>query len=177
MNKQSLASFSGKKFIVVFVVILIVTSVYFLTRNKTNDNVVIKSTSAPQSIVPTAAPVEIPNVKSADKIEVVNFHRTQRCWSCSTLGKLSEKTVNEKFADEVASGRVIFKAVNVELPENKEIVNLYRASGSSLYINAIKDGQDNISEDVTVWRLTTNEIQFKNYLRDKINNLLGRLKI
>ena len=172
MNKQSLASFSGKKFIVVFVVILIVTSVYFLTRNKTNDNVVIKSTSAPQSIVPTFAPVEIPNVKSADKIEVVNFHRTQRCWSCSTLGKLSEKTVNEKFADEVASGRVIFKAVNVELPENKEIVNLYRASGSSLYINAIKDGENNIVQNIKVWKYLSDESAFTSYLETQLRSLL-----
>ena len=50
----------------------------------------------------------------------------------------------------------------------------YKASGSSLFINAIKDGVDNIEEDVTVWRLVTNEDQYINYLQNKINNLLGK---
>ena len=121
----------------------------------------------------TSAPNEgIPNIKKADKIEVLNFHRTQRCWSCSTLGKLSEKTVGEKFADEVAGGKVIFKAVNIELPENKEIINLYQASGSSLYINAIKDGKNNIVQNMKVWQLLSNEPAFTNYLETQLRSLL-----
>jgi len=121
----------------------------------------------------TSAPNEgIPNIKKADKIEVLNFHRTQRCWSCSTLGKLSEKTVGEKFADEVAGGKVIFKAVNIELPENKEIVNLYQAGGSSLYINAIKDGKNNIAQNMKVWQLLSDEPAFTNYLEIQLRSLL-----
>lgn len=121
----------------------------------------------------TSPPDEgIPNIKKADKIEVLNFHRTQRCWSCLTLGKLSEKTVSEKFANEVASGKVIFKAVNIELPENKEIVNLYQAGGSSLYTNAIKDGKNNIVQNKKVWQLLSDEPAFINYLETQLRSLL-----
>jgi hypothetical protein len=49
----------------------------------------------------------------------------------------------------------------------------FQASGSSLFINAIRDGKDNISEDLQVWRLTSNEEQFKSYLRNKLNTLFG----
>jgi len=141
------------------------------------NEVVLKNPSSGQESSPTqavtSAPDEgVPNVKKADKIEVLNFHRTQRCWSCLTLGKLSEKTVSEKFASEVASGKVIFKAVNIELPENKEIVNLYQVSGSSLYINAIKSGKNNIVQNMKVWQLLSDEPAFTNYLEAQLRSLL-----
>lgn len=115
---------------------------------------------------------EIPDVKNADRIEVVNFHATQRCVSCQTLGKLSEKTVSERFANEVASGKIIFKSVNVELQENSEIVNLYQANGSSLYINAIKDGKDHIVQNIKVWQYLSDEAAFMNYLEKQLRLLL-----
>jgi hypothetical protein len=57
---------------------------------------------------------------------------------------LAEKTITERFANEINSGKIVFKSINVELKENAAIVNLYQPSGSSLYINAIKDGKNNI---------------------------------
>jgi len=115
-----------------------------------NELVPKDNVNSPDETAVVAEEKEIPDVKKADRIEVINFHATQRCVSCTTLGKLSEKTITERFANEVASGKIIFKSVNVELRENTEIVNLYQASGSSLYINAIKDGKNNIVQNVKV---------------------------
>ena len=115
-----------------------------------NELVPKDTANSPDETAVVAEEKEIPDVKKADRIEVINFHATQRCVSCTTLGKLSEKTITERFVNEVASGKIIFKSVNVELRENTEIVNLYQASGSSLYINAIKDGKNNIVQNVKV---------------------------
>ena len=109
----------------------------------------------------------------AEKIEVVHFHGTHQCWSCITVGEYALKTIKDKFPEEYKNGTIVYKDVNGELAENKDIVMKYRAGGSSLFINAIKGGVDNIEEDVTVWRLVTNEDQYINYLQNKINNLLG----
>lgn len=110
----------------------------------------------------------------ADKVQVYLFHSTQRCVTCIAIGRLSEETVAEYFQSDLRDGKIEFKEINVDLPENKELAKKFQASGSSLFINAIKDNQDNISEDVNVWRLTSNEPQFKNYLKNKLNNLLGK---
>jgi len=115
-----------------------------------NELVPKDNVNSPDETAVVAEEKEIPDVKKADRIEVINFHATQRCVSCTTLGKLSEKTITERFVNEVASGKIIFKSVNVELRENTEIVNLYQASGSSLYINAVKDGKNNIVQNVKV---------------------------
>ena len=110
----------------------------------------------------------------ADKIEVVHFHATQQCISCTTVGKYALKTIEEKFPEEYKSGKIVFKDINGELPENKEIVMKYQASGSSLFVNAITAGKDNISEDVDVWRLISDEAKFTSYFQDKLNKLLGK---
>lgn len=110
----------------------------------------------------------------ADKIEVVHFHGTYQCWSCITVGKYALKTIKEKFPEEYGNGKIVFKDINGELPENRDMVMKYQARGSSLFVNAITNGKDNIEEDVTVWRLVINESQFINYFENKLNKLLGR---
>jgi len=112
--------------------------------------------------------------KIPEKIEVVHFHATQQCWSCITVGEYALKTIKERFPEEYKNGTIIYKDINGELPENEQMVNKYQARGSSLFINTIIKGQDNIEEDVTVWRLVVNEIQFINYFANKLNNLLGK---
>jgi len=108
-----------------------------------------------------------------DKIEVFLFHATQRCNTCITIGKYAGETVAESFQPEIWEGRIEFKEINIDLPENKTLVQKFQASGSSLFINVITSGQDNISEDTTVWRLTQDKAQFKIYLKNKLDNLLG----
>ena len=109
---------------------------------------------------------------AADKIEVVHFHATQQCWSCITVGEYALKTIKEKFPEEYESGKIVYKDINAELPANKDIVIKYQASGSSLFVNAISEGKENIEEDATVWRLVTNETQFVSYFENKLENLL-----
>lgn len=112
--------------------------------------------------------------QKAEKIIVVHFHGTQQCWSCIKVGELALKTIKEKFPQEYENGTIIFKEINGELPKNHNTVMKYQARGSSLFVNAIVDGSDNISEDITVWRLITDETQFMNYFQDKLNKLLGK---
>ncbi|MFH0854127.1 MAG: hypothetical protein V1891_01410, partial [bacterium] len=78
-----------------------------------------------------------------------------------------------KFPEEYQSGKITFKDINGELPENKDMVMKYRAAGSSLFVNAIKNGADNIEEDTTVWRLISDENKFIDYFQEKIGKILG----
>lgn len=110
----------------------------------------------------------------ADKIEVFHFHATQQCWSCITVGEYALKIIKEKFPEEYANGKIVFKDINGDLSENRELVQKYQARGSSLFVNAIVDNKDNIEEDVVVWRLITNEKRFKEYFESKLNKLLGK---
>jgi hypothetical protein len=115
---------------------------------------------------------EVQVAKPAEKIQVFLFHATQRCSSCIAIGKFAKETVEQKFSEEIKSGKIEFREINIDLPENKELATKFKATGSSLFINPIIDGKDNIKEDTQVWRLVSNEQGFISYLSDKIKTLI-----
>ena len=115
---------------------------------------------------------QVQKSKPAEKIQVFLFHATQRCSSCIAIGKFAKETVEQKFPEEIKSGKIEFREINIDLPENKEVATKFKAAGSSLFINPIIDGKDNIKEDTQVWRLVSNEQGFISYLSDKIKTLL-----
>lgn len=109
-----------------------------------------------------------------DIVQVYLFHATQRCSTCIAIGQLAGETVNEFFQSELQEGKIEFREINIDLPENQALAEKFQASGSALYINNYRDGKDNITEDVKVWRLTNDETGFKNYLKGELNNILGK---
>ena len=153
----------NKKIIIISIIIItIVALIYSGAKGKENSQISSQSSPTPQPVMP------------ADKIEVVHFHGTQQCWSCITVGEYALKTIKEKFPDEYASGKIVYKDINGELKENQEIVVKYQARGSSLFVSAIHGEKDDIAEDTTVWRLVNNESQFISYFENKLNSLLGK---
>ena len=157
------------KKIIIGVIIIIVSGAIMTTAK--NNNQPPKASVAGETVNET----QISNIKnSADKIEVYYFHRTARCYSCNTLSQYTRETIEQKFSEEIESGKIEFKEINVDLLENKGVATKFQASGSSLFINAIKDGQNNISQDTNVWKFLSDKSQFENYLENKINSLLGK---
>jgi len=107
------------------------------------------------------------------KVEVYHFHRTRQCWSCKTLGKLAEKTVNTYFKSELESGRLKFGHINVELAQNSELTDKYGAIGSSLMIGVYKDGKFTKEEDTKVWYKLNNEGNYLSYLKGILTKRLN----
>lgn len=108
----------------------------------------------------------------ADKIEIMYFHATARCPSCIALEEYVKETVDEFFQEEIASGKINFQEINVDLSENKDLSLKFKAVGSSLKINEIYGGADHIEEDVRVWRYLSDKDSFKNYLKNRIESRL-----
>ncbi len=162
-----------KKITLIITVVVIAIIGFGIYRNRTtqsNNQVLGEGNSSKKASHVSPSPTPQP----ADKIVIVHFHGTNQCWSCITVGEYALKTIKEEFPEEYASGKIIYKDINGELKENQEIVAKYRARGSSLFINAIRNGQDNISEDVKVWRLVNNEAQFIDYFEARLRSLLGK---
>ena len=152
---------------IIAILLLIGGIIILKSSNRTGSTDTQTKINVSQSSVPMS-------VMQAEKIEVVHFHATEQCVSCITVGKYALETIKEKFPEEYASGKIVFKDINVELPENQAIVMKYQARGSSLFVNAIGGERDDISEDVTVWRLINDENQFVSYFENKLNTLLGK---
>ncbi|MFH0818716.1 MAG: nitrophenyl compound nitroreductase subunit ArsF family protein [Patescibacteria group bacterium] len=159
---------SKKNFIITLVIICLIaiSAVYFLTKKPKSNEVNVNINT---NIV--IAEKDLP----ADRIEVIHFHGTHQCFSCITVGKLSLQTIKDKFPAEYKTGKIVFKDINSDLPENKELANKYGAVGSALYFNKVVDKQDNFEEDAEVWRLVTNEEKYLVYFEEKIKTLINNI--
>ena len=116
-----------------------------------------------------------PNTSSipVERVEVVYFHRTQRCNSCVYAEGGTRYTLETYFEDELANGRVIFKVYNVEDEENATIVKKYDAYTSSLFINTIRNGTDYIEEVTEIWMVLGNDEAFVDTVKSKVERSLN----
>lgn len=154
-----------KLFIIISIFILLISAFIIFKPFEPKEKVVYIQPQ-PTPTINTSLP------SGSEKIEVFVFHATQRCISCINIGKYAKATIEEKFPEELKSGKITFREVNIDLPENSKIAQDYKVSGSALFINTIKDGKDNHEEDTTVWRLVTNETQMKSYFEAKLKKIL-----
>ena len=110
-----------------------------------------------------------------EKVEVYHFHATNQCVTCKTVGANAEATVNTYFANELKSGKIVFAHINIDLPENKALVDKYEAKGSSLLIGVYgKDGSFTKQEDTNVW-YKMDKTDSMNYLKGVIEQKFSGL--
>jgi len=126
---------------------------------------------APEASLPT----DTPSV-TADMVEVIYFHRAQRCRSCVYAENGVRYTLETYFNDELESGEVAFQAVNIEDKENTTIVNKYGAFTSSLFINKIISGTDHIEEVKEIWFVLGKDEAFIEIVKGKIEESLTEIR-
>ena len=98
----------------------LIIALILLTIGCTKENVVTNNTVLEENLQKEAA-----NESTVEKVEVFHFHGTHQCYSCKTVGAYAEETVKTYYADEVEKGRVEFRSINGDLPENKEVTIKY----------------------------------------------------
>ena len=85
------------------------------------------------------------NDQSTEKVEniiqVIDFHSTNRCMTCNAIEKQSRETIENNFKNELGAGTIIFKTVNIDEEANHKLAEEFEASGTSLFINILVDGQ------------------------------------
>lgn len=100
-------------------------------------------TSQSGSIVSVNTPAPVPDFASSlpenvtvAKLEVLHLHPTRQCTSCTAVDDYANATVTTYFADELASGKIVFRQITAELEENLALVEQYGVSSSSLLLKA-----------------------------------------
>lgn len=108
-------------------------------------------------------------------IEVIHFHGNNRCYSCQAVGAYAEETVNTYFSDELKFGKLVFKHVNFDLPENKELSQRYGAAYSSLWIGTYTQESFSAEQDMNVWYKIDDRNAYISYLSEVIDKKLAGL--
>jgi hypothetical protein len=114
------------------------------------------------------------SIGSPDRVDVVYFHRPQRCPSCLCFEERIRYVVSTYFQNELDSGKMTFGVYDIGDSQNVDIVNKYGAVGSQLFINTVKDGKDNIKDiqDIWSWSCRTNKSGFDQQVKNVIQQSL-----
>lgn len=104
---------------------------------------------------------------------VTYFHTTFRCPTCHNIENYSKAAVHANFADELQSGKLVWRVINVDEPENKHFIKDYQLYSKHLIVSESKDGKEVRWKDLEkVWTLVRNEKKFKNYVKTEISDWL-----
>ncbi len=109
----------------------------------------------------------------ASHIDVVYFHRTERCEACLNAESYTRETLDRYFASQMQSGEIALQVLDMEKPENAALVKRFDPTGSSLYFDIRMQRAEYLCPIPDIWFLTSNKYLFVDSLRKKIASLVG----
>lgn len=109
-----------------------------------------------------------------DIVEVLYFHRTQRCATCTAIEKNTKELVESVYAEPLKNGKLVFSSVDITKEE--ALAERYEVSWSSLilvdYDKSGKESATNLTEFAFSNARTASD-KFKEGLSERITEMLN----
>jgi hypothetical protein len=135
------------------------------------------TTSIPGKTTATApATVQTPPVLQS-RIDVVYSHMNQRCPTCLCFEERINTVIETYFSEQMNSGKLTYKVLNAQEPQNAAFARKWGAVGSQLFINTVINGFDNIEDiqDIWNWDCRTDQpgfdLKVKNAIEQRLKGL------
>lgn len=80
--------------------------------------------------------------QKTNKLKIVYFHSERRCPTCISIEDNTKKTLNTYFANQLKDGTITFMVLNVEDKKNLQLVEKYKAEGSSLFLTKVRGSKE-----------------------------------
>ena len=107
------------------------------------------------------------------KVYAYYFHGDFRCPTCRKLEEYSRGAIESNFKEELASGKLEFRTVNVEEKGNEHYVSDYGLYTKSLVLSLVKDGKEARFENLSrIWDLVGKKDRFYDYVKEKVSGFL-----
>jgi hypothetical protein len=106
-------------------------------------------------------------------VTVYYFHGTFRCFTCTNMEKYAREAIEKNFKDALQSGKIEFKAVNVEKRGNEHFVKDYKLYTKSLILSLVKDGKEVKSKNLDkIWEFAHNKQKYIDYVTSELGKFL-----
>lgn len=109
----------------------------------------------------------------SSKVIAYYFHGTYRCITCRTIEKYSKEAIENYFSNELNNGKLVFKSINVEEPENRHFIQNYQLFTRSLVLSLVKKDKEikwKVLPDV--WKYYRDKTKFFQYVKDEVEKFL-----
>jgi len=110
---------------------------------------------------------------AATVINVYYFHGKMRCPTCRNMESYSREAVEKYFKKEIGSGRVDFKAINIEEKNNEHYVNDYKLYTKTLIVSVTKNGKEVQYKNLDkIWEYSRDKKKFVDYVKNEVAGYL-----
>jgi len=108
------------------------------------------------------------------KVIAYYFHGNMRCTTCRKIEAYTEESLQGGFPEELKSGKLEWRVVNVEEPGNGHFVQEYNLSTRSVILADSWNGEQEQWKNLSrVWELVGDEQAFMAYIRGETADFLG----
>lgn len=102
-------------------------------------------------------------------IQVIYFHGNIRCTTCVSVDEATHKYLDKAFSDELKTGKIIFKTINIDENEREDLIQKYEIYGQTmLFIKG--DKVINKTDDAFKYA-STNPEKWKQIVKNQILEL------
>ena len=116
------------------------------------------------------------NIKP-DHVIVYYFYGNFRCAACKKIEAYSKESINDNFSNELKSGLLSFKVINVEEPENRHFIQDYGLYTKSLIVASYAgDQQIKYKNLERVWDYLGSKDEFEDYVKTELSGFLSEVK-
>jgi hypothetical protein len=155
----------GKTIVTLMLLVFVAVSVVYLVMNET------RKPTQPGGDQTTEENVR--NAGSTDRLIVYYFHGNKRCNTCRTIEALTEEAITTGFSEQLESGRIEWKTVNVDETENGHFVGDYELTTRSVVLVEIRQGHEEKWTNLDrVWDLVQKKEAFIDYITENTNACL-----
>jgi hypothetical protein len=110
---------------------------------------------------------------SGREIIVYYFHGTYRCPSCLQIEDWSFDAIQERFAQELEQGTIVWKTIDVDEPENSHFTREYQVSTQALIIVKMTGKKEKRYKNLKkVWEYLSDQQAFYDYVTHEIDKFL-----
>lgn len=125
-----------------------------------------------ESTVDHAMPEESPQSQQA--VIVTYFTTDVRCESCLQIEALTQQTLKEHFAQELAAGNLRFRTLNIDRQENKHFIQNYNLAFKTVVVSTERQGTVIHWQKLDdVWTRLNDPEAFKAYVAAPIRSRLS----
>ncbi len=108
-----------------------------------------------------------------DQVVAYYFYGNVRCATCRKLEAYSKEALEDGFSEEIASGRLEWRAVNVDEPENEHFVTDFELVTRALVLVEYADGEMTRWQDLKlIWKLVGDKAGYLTYVQEATSEFL-----
>ena len=114
-------------------------------------------------------PLVAAEVPAGGTVTAYYFHGAFRCPTCQKLEQYSQEAIKTNFSEALASGKLAFTVVNVEINGNEHYMTDYQLYTKSLVLSLRKNGKEVAFKNLDkIWEYVGNKQRFQDYVRNEV---------